>query len=128
MHIPCPIKLGAPDSLENELSATYARLLAYGLLILTSHWNQNNLQAVQRFQRQMAAPGPQTRHAHQHNQPERQRSNGRRILLQDQRTKLRRVRDWWRANKRYAAERPPQTPQTPLLEEVRSTAGDGPLI
>lgn len=131
MHIPCPIKLGEPDSRDNDMAAysAYTRALAHGLLMLTCHWNRNNLQAAPRFGRSVTAPGPQARHNHhQHNQAERQKANGRRMLLQGQRTKMQRVRNWLRATRRHVAERPLQSPQTPLLEEVHTTVGDGPLV
>uniref|UniRef100_A0A0K8VNW5 Uncharacterized protein n=1 Tax=Bactrocera latifrons TaxID=174628 RepID=A0A0K8VNW5_BACLA len=131
MHIPCPIKFGEPDSRENDMTAysDYTRALAHGLLMLTYHWNRNNLPAAPRLRRPVTAPGPQTRQNHrQHNEPERQKANGRRILLQGQCTKMQRVRNWLRATRRHAAERPLQSPQRPLLDEVHATIGDGPLV
>uniref|UniRef100_W8BIM7 Uncharacterized protein n=1 Tax=Ceratitis capitata TaxID=7213 RepID=W8BIM7_CERCA len=128
MHIPCPIKLGEPDSRENDAAAysAYTRVLAQGLLMLTYHWNRNNLPSASRFRRQVAAPGPQTRHNPRPSSPQRQKSNGRRLLQRGQRTKMQRVRNWLRASKRNTTERIPQPPQTPQLEEVHATVGDGP--
>uniref|UniRef100_A0A0A1X4D5 Succinate semialdehyde dehydrogenase [NAD(P)+] Sad n=1 Tax=Zeugodacus cucurbitae TaxID=28588 RepID=A0A0A1X4D5_ZEUCU len=133
MHIPCPIKFGEPDSRDNDMTAysDYTRVLAHGLLMLTYHWNRNNLPAAPRPRRPVTAPGPQARHYRQHqqhNEPERQKANGRRILLQGQRTKMQRVRNWLRATRRQAADRSLQSPQTPLLDVVHSTVGDGPMV